>query len=147
MKNEERRIKNWHCPLTTEFCRNGIIGEHIQVIFKHRGWSRWLLLSVVALSMGEDKARGQNAPTAPPWNDLLKSELVVVGQYKSHKDGVMSLQVVDVPRGKTCKPGDVLPVKLAQSIGFKFQISENGNFVERFKSSNEVGRPSHNSWW
>ncbi len=87
----------------------------------------------------EPVVRGQEKKPGnpPPWNDLLKNELVVVGQYKSHKNGVMSLQVVDVLRGKTCKPGDFLPVKFSQRIGFKFHFVENGQFVERIAAAND----------
>jgi hypothetical protein len=83
---------------------------------------------------------GRGQEPAPPWIDLLKSELVVVGRYKSHNNGVVSLQVVEVLRGKACKPGDVLPVKLSQSIGFKFHVLEdvkgNAHFVDRLLASN-----------
>src|SRR5262249_48316952 len=60
---------------------------------------------------------------------------------QSHKNGVLSLHVVDVLRGKACKPGDVLPVKLSQSIGFKFQVLEevkgNAVYVERLVAAND----------
>jgi hypothetical protein len=101
----------------------------------------WFLLSVLGLSLA-GFVRGQEP--APPWKDLLESELVVVGQYKSHKNGTLSLQVVDVLRGKGYKAGDVLPVKLSQRIGFKFQILENvkGNVqhVDRFLVENDGWR-------
>jgi hypothetical protein len=86
-----------------------------------------------------DVVHGQEP--VPPWNDLLKSELVVFGRYKSHKNGVLSLQVVDVLRGNACKPGDLLPVKLSQSIGFKFHVLQNvkgtQQFVDRLLASND----------
>jgi hypothetical protein len=87
-------------------------------------------------------ARGQAGPAPPPWNDLLKNELVVVGRYKSHRNGVLSLHVVDVLRGKTCKPGDVLPVKFSQKIGFKFHILDpkTGQVVDRFVAANDKER-------
>src|SRR5262245_5687813 len=95
------------------------------------------LLTLLGLSMAS-VGHGQEPA---PWNDLLKSELVVVGRYKSHKNGLLSLEVVDVLRGKTCKAGDVLAVKQSQQIGFKFQALQdektNPHYVERFVAAND----------
>jgi hypothetical protein len=107
------------------------------VICRNSGWRPWFLLSAISLSMTADAVRGQGVPAPPPWNDLLKNELVVVGQYKSHKNGVMSLQVVDVLRGKTCKPGDILSVKFSQRIGFKVWFLDNGQYVERIVAAHD----------
>jgi hypothetical protein len=101
------------------------------------GCRPWFFLSVIGLALAAGDGRGQGAPAPPPWNEFLKNELVVVGQYQGHKNGVMSLRVVDVLRGKTCKPGDVLPVKLSQRIGFKVYLLANGQFVERIVAADE----------
>src|SRR5262249_27408049 len=66
--------------------------------------------------------RAQHIPGGPPtlgWTDLLQCELVVVGQFKSHEGTSIALEVVEVLRGKTCKPGEVLPVKLSQAFAIK----------------------------
>ena len=107
------------------------------VIFRTSVCRSWFFLSVIGLSMAAGDGRGQDASAPPPWNGLLKNELVVVGQYKSHKNGVISLEVVDVLRGQTCKPGDVLPVKFSQKIGIKVHFLENGQFSERIASAND----------
>ena len=111
----------------------------MSVLVRLPGARSWFLLSMVVLSAA-GHAHGQDP--APPWNDLLKSELVVVGQYRSHKNGTLSLEVVEVLRGKTCKAGDVLPVQRSQRIGFKFQVREdvkgNVNYVDRLLGANDT---------
>jgi hypothetical protein len=102
-------------------------------IFRNSGW---FFPSVICLSLATGNVHGQEA-APPPWSDLLKNEFVVVGRYASHKNGVMSLQVVEVLRGKACKPGDILPVKFTQKFGFKFTFVENGQFAQRILVAND----------
>lgn len=101
--------------------------------------SRSRLVVLVGLSMAIAAVAEE---PAPPWNPVLKSELVVAGRYKSHNNGVLSLQVDEVLRGKTCKAGDTLPVKLAPAIGFKFYVTETvkGNLVslDKFFATNDT---------
>jgi hypothetical protein len=107
------------------------------VIVRYSGLRSRLLLSAIGLSLA-GFVHGQEP--APPWHDLLKNELVVVGQYKSHKNGVLSLQVVEVLRGTTCKAGDDLAVKLSPKIGFKFIFLDEkvGRVVDQFVTANDV---------
>src|SRR4051794_38035564 len=111
----------------------------MSVLVRLPGARSWFLLSVVVLSAASH-AHGHAPP--PPWNELLQRELVVVGQYRRHKNGTLSLEVVEVLRGKTCKAGDVLPVKQSQRIGFKFQVREevkgNVNYVDRLLGANDT---------
>src|SRR5262245_10860464 len=79
-------------------------------------------LPVLGVLLGAGGTRAQHHPGAPPaleWTDLLGCELVVVGQFKSHDRASIALEVVEVLRGKACKPGDVLPVKLSQAFAIK----------------------------
>jgi hypothetical protein len=114
----------------------------MSIIVRSTGWRPWFLLSVIGLALAAGDVRSQGVFAPPPWPDLLKNELVVVGQYRSHKNGVLSLHVVEVLRGKTCKAGDVLPVKFSQKIGFKFHLldEKTGFVVDRFVAANDKER-------
>ena len=83
--------------------------------------------------------QGQPFPGAPPaldWNDLLKCELVVVGQLKSHVGASISLQIVEVLRGQSCKAGELLPVKLSQA----FAVKSSPRYGDRIKPGAQIPR-------
>src|SRR5580704_863535 len=75
-----------------------------------------LVLSVVPVH-GQDIAAP--APTLAR-KDLLNCELIVVGHYYCQMDNTLSLKVDEVLRGTTCKAGDVLDVKLPQTMLVEF---------------------------
>jgi hypothetical protein len=72
-------------------------------------------LTALCLSLGAGSAIAETIPdplAAMHWDDLLASELVMVGKYRDHQPGKLSLEVVRVLRGKASRPGDVLTVTL-----------------------------------
>src|SRR5262249_11712646 len=66
-----------------------------EVLMRH--YFKYLLLWVmtVGLLLSAANAQAQHLP-ALSWDDLLKCELVVVGQLQGHKGSALSLEIVDV---------------------------------------------------
>jgi len=77
--------------------------------------SRWLALALAILA-GRAIAQEPHGIPAFGWDALRTSELVVAARYKSHEGSKLSLEVLEVLRGKTCKAGDILTVQLAQTM-------------------------------
>src|SRR5207302_112971 len=70
----------------------------------------WLTAAGLLLSAAQAPAQ---APAALTWKELLDCELVVKAHYQSHQGSALSLEIVEVLRGKAGKPGEVLKIKLS----------------------------------
>src|SRR5262249_34019845 len=79
---------------------------------------RMILLSTLCFLLLPARSPAQADPPLG-WKELLKCELVIVAKYKAHEQGELSLHVVEVLRGTSCKPGDVLLVKLGPAFDIK----------------------------
>src|SRR5437868_4505168 len=70
----------------------------------------WLSAAGLLLVTGHATAQ---VPAPIAWKELLDCELVVKARYRSHQGSALSLEIVEVLRGKAGKPGETLAVKLS----------------------------------